>query len=322
MTEQNSLERLTGLIAFARAGSLGSFTAAARMLSVSPSAVSKSIKRLEQNLGVPLFTRTTRSLKLTPEGRDLHERALRLLHEAEEIEQAAKSARSEPSGRLRIAAPLPIGIHLLAPALATFREKYPQVTVDLRLSDHFVDIIEQGIDVAVRIGDLPDSRLLSRGLAPHQLCCYASPAYLERRGVPDHPDELAGHETVALCYQSSGQISRWPFRLGERSIEIVPTAGIIVDASDALVAALVAGGGIGLTASFIAAPHVASGTLVPVLASYAVERHNITALWPESRRANPAVRAFLALLQDLFRERMKDSAAISPATRQASPENP
>lgn len=322
MTEQNSLERLTGLIAFARAGSLGSFTAAARMLSVSPSAVSKSIKRLEQNLGVPLFTRTTRSLKLTPEGRDLHERALRLLHEAEEIEQAAKSARSEPSGRLRIAAPLPIGIHLLAPALAIFREKYPQVTVDLRLSDHFVDIIEQGIDVAVRIGDLPDSRLLSRSLAPHQLCCYASPAYLERRGVPNHPDELAGHETVALRYQSSGQISRWPFRRGERSIEIVPTAGIIVDASDALVAALVAGGGIGLTASFIAAPHVASGTLVPVLASYAVERHNITALWPESRRANPAVRAFLALLQDLFRERMKDSAAISPDTRQASPENP
>jgi DNA-binding transcriptional LysR family regulator len=322
MTEQNSLERLTGLIAFARAGSLGSFTAAARMLSVSPSAVSKSIKRLEQNLGVSLFTRTTRSLKLTPEGRDLHERALRLLHEAEEIEEAAKSARSEPSGRLRIAVPLPIGIHLLAPALATFREKYPQVTVDLRLSDHFVDIIEEGIDVAVRIGDLPDSRLLSRSLAPHQLCCYASPAYLERRGVPDHPDELAGHETVALRYQSSGQISRWPFRLGERSIEIVPTAGIIVDASDALVAALVAGGGIGLTASFIAAPHVASGTLVPVLASYAVERHNITALWPESRRANPAVRAFLALLQDLFRERMKDAAAISPATHQASPQNP
>jgi len=322
MTEQNSLERLTGLIAFARAGSLGSFTAAARMLSVSPSAVSKSIKRLEQNLGVSLFTRTTRSLKLTPEGRDLHERALRLLHEAEEIEQAAKSARSEPSGRLRIAAPLPIGIHLLAPALATFREKYPQVTVDLRLSDHFVDIIDEGIDVAVRIGDLPDSRLLSRSLAPHQLCCYASPAYLERRGVPDHPDELAGHETVALRYQSSGQISRWPFRLGERSIEIVPTAGIIVDASDALVAALVAGGGIGLTASFIAAPHVASGTLVPVLASYAVERHNITALWPESRRANPAVRAFLALLQDLFRERMRDAAAISPATHQASPQNP
>ena len=322
MTEQNSLEKLTGLIAFARAGSLGSFTAAARMLSVSPSAVSKSIKRLEQNLGVSLFTRTTRSLKLTPEGRDLHERALRLLHGAEEIEQAAKSARSEPSGRLRIAAPLPIGIHLLAPALATFREKYPQVTVDLRLSDHFVDIIDEGIDVAVRIGDLPDSRLLSRSLAPHQLCCYASPAYLERRGVPDHPDELAGHETVALRYQSSGQISRWPFRLGERSIEIVPTAGIIVDASDALVAALVAGGGIGLTASFIAAPHVASGTLVPVLASYAVERHNITALWPESRRANPAVRAFLALLQDLFRERMKDAAAISPATHQASPQNP
>jgi DNA-binding transcriptional LysR family regulator len=310
MKEQMALERLTGLIAFARAGSVGSYTAAARSLSISPSAVSKSVQRLERQLGVPLFTRTTRSLTLTPEGRELHERALRLLRDAEEIEQAAMTARSEPSGALRITAPLPIGVHVIAPALPAFRKRHPKVMVDLRLSDQIVDIIEEGIDIAVRIGDLADSRLLSRRLAPHRLCCFASPAYLATRGVPMHPDELKGHDTVNLRYQSTGQAFRWPFRIGDRVTEVVPPSGVVVDASDALVATLAAGGGIGISATFIAAPYVARGELVPVLPEFAVERNNITALWPESRRANPAVRAFLTLLQEVFQERMTATASL------------
>lgn len=305
-----AFERLTGLIAFARAGSMGSYTAAARSLSISPSAVSKSVQRLEQHLGISLFTRTTRSLTLTPEGRELHERALRLLRDAEEIEQAAMSARSEPSGTLRIAAPLPIGVHVIAPALPAFRKLYPKVMVDLRLNDQIVDIIEQGIDIAVRIGDLADSRLLSRRLAPHRLCAFASPAYLAARGTPMHPAELEGHDTVNLRYQSTGQALRWPFRIGDRVIEIVPPSGVVVDVSDALVAILASGGGIGISATFIAAPYVARGELVPVLSEFAVERHNITALWPESRRTNPAVRAFLTRLQEVFQERMKAAAGL------------
>lgn len=297
MKEQIALERLTGLIAFARVGSLGSFTAAARSLSVSPSAVSKSVRRLEETLGIALISRTTRSLTLTAEGRDLHERALRLLRDAEAIEEVAKTARAEPSGTLRIAASLPIGIHVIAPVLPAFRALHPKVTIDLRLSDQFVDMIEEGIDVAVRIGDLADSRLLSRRLGPHRFCCFASPAYLAARGTPQHPDDLAGHDTVNLRYQSSGQLLRWPFRVGDRDIEILPPSAIVMDVSEALMAALVAGGGIGISADFIAAPFVARGELVPVLAEYAVIRHNITALWPESRRANPAVRAFVAHLQ-------------------------
>lgn len=311
MKEQVALERLTGLMAFARAGSLGSYTAAARSLGVSPSAVSKSIQRIEQRLGVSLFTRTTRSLTLTPEGRELHDRALRLLRDAEEIEQVAMAARSEPAGPLRVAAPLPIGIHVIAPALPGFRTLYPKVTVDLRLNDQIVDIVEQGIDVAVRIGELADSRLLSRRLAPHRLCAFASPAYLAVRGTPSHPDELEGHDTVTLRYQSTGQALRWPFRIGDRSLEVLPSSGLVVDVSDALVATLVAGGGIGMVATFLAAPYVARGELVPVLSQFAVERHNITALWPESRRTNPAVRAFLTLLQDAFQERMTTAASRS-----------
>lgn len=296
MMEQVALERLTGLIAFARAGSLGSFTAAARSLGISPSAVSKSVQRLEQRLGVSLFTRTTRSLTLTPEGRELHERAVRLLHDAEEIEQAAKAAQAEPSGTLRIAASLAIGLHLLAPMLPGFRKRYPAVKIDLRLDDRLVDIVEDGIDVAIRIGELADTRLLARRLAPLRLGAYAAPAYLAARGTPVHPDELGGHDTVNLRYQSSGQLFRWPFRIGQREIEIVPASGIIVDVSEAVMTMLVAGGGIGISASFIAAPYVARGELVPILTDFAVERETITALWPSSRRTNPAVRAFLEYL--------------------------
>lgn len=307
-----SLDRLTGLIAFARAGSLGSYAAAARALGITPSAVSKSVRRLEHQLGVALFTRTTRSLALTSEGRDLHERALRLLRDAEEIEQAAARTRAEPAGILRIATSFPVGLHLIAPMLPAFRSQYPAVTIDLRLDDRHVDLVEEGIDVAVRIGELADSRLLSRRLAPLRLCAYASPAYLATRGAPHHPDELADHDTVNLRYQSSGQLFRWPFRISEREIEIVPASAIVVDASDAVIAAVVAGGGIGMAASFAAAGHVARGELAPVLATHAVDRDALTALWPESRRANPAVRAFVSALA-------KHSQA--PAVLTATPAN-
>jgi DNA-binding transcriptional LysR family regulator len=304
MKEQISIDRLTGLVAFARVASLGSFTAAARSLSVSASAVSKSVQRLESTLGVVLLTRTTRALTLTPEGRDLHERALSLLQAVEEIEQSVIRARAEPSGPLKIAASLPIGIHILAPSLPSFRLRYPSVQVDLRLSDRFVDLVEDGIDIAVRLGDLPDSRLLSRRLTPHVLCCFASPAYLAERGVPRHPDDVLNHDTVSLRYQSNGQLFRWPFRIGEREVDMAPPSAIIVDASEALIAALVAGGGIGVCASFAASPYVARGELVPVLEEFAVRRDTITAVWPESRRSNPAVKAFLAHLQRFSSERM------------------
>lgn len=293
-------ERLTGLIAFVRAGSLGSYTAAARALSVSPSAISKSIQRLEAHLGVSLFTRTTRSLTLTAEGRDIHQRALRLLRDAEEIEQVAKTARAEPAGTLRIAASLPIGLHVIAPVLPQFRKRYPKVTIDLRLSDHMVDLIEEGMDLAVRVGDLADSRLLSRRLSPHRLCCYASPDYLATHGTPMHPDELDGHETVNLRYQGTGQLFCWPFRIRDRDIEIVPSSGVIVDASEAVIETIAAGGGIGMGADFMATPWVRRGQLLPVLSDFAVERHNVTAVWPESRRNNPAVRAFLDELIERF----------------------
>lgn len=300
MAAQIGVERLTGLIAFARAASLGSYTAAARVLSVSPSAVSKSVQRLEQQLGLSLFTRTTRSLRLTPEGRELLARTLRLLREAEEIEQAALAARGEPSGSLRVTAPLPIGLHLLCPALPRFRERFPKLTVDVRLTDRIVDIVEEGIDVAIRVGELAESSLRSRRLAPNRLCAYASPEYLARRGTPEHPDQLAGHDCVNVRFQSSGQPLRWPFRIGGRLVEITPEPRITVDVTDGVAAVLAAGGGIGLSPTYVAAPYVARGQLVPILTRFAAQRSAITVVWPESRRASPNVKAFLAFLAEVF----------------------
>jgi DNA-binding transcriptional LysR family regulator len=297
---QIGLDRLTGLIAFARAASLGSYTAAARSLSISPSAVSKSVQRLEQHLGLALFTRTTRSLTLTPEGRDLNERAMRLLHEAEQIEQAALAARGEPSGTIKVTAPMPIGTNLICPALPRFREHYPNLVVDLRLGDKRVDLIEEGVDVAIRVGGLEDSQLLSRTLGPNMLCAFTSPGYIDRRGVPRHPDELARHDCVNFRFQSTGQPSRWPFRIGEREIEITPEAGIVVDEGNAVMAALVGGGGICVAPPYIAVPYVERGELVPILTRFAVQRNSINALWPESRRGSPNVKAFLGFLTEVF----------------------
>ena len=300
MTAQMGLERLTGLIAFARAASLGSYTAAARALGVSPSAVSKSVQRLEQQLGVSLFTRTTRSLTLTPEGRDLHERASRLLREVEAIEQMALASRAKPAGTLKITAPIPIGVHLIGPALPRFRDRYPELVVDLRLGDRRVDIVEEGVDVALRVGELEDSGLLSRRLAPHWLCAFAAPDYLARRGTPRHPEELGGHDCVDFRIQSSGLTVRWPFRIGEREIEITPDVAITLDVGDAVMSVLVAGGGIGMAPPYVAAPYVERGELVPILTRFAVQRSSIAALWPENRRSSPSVRAFLDLLTEIF----------------------
>ena len=300
MTEQTNIDRLTGIIAFARAASLGSYTAAARALSVSPSAVSKSVQRLEERLGLRLFTRTTRSLVLTPEGRDLHEHALRLLREAEAIEQVAVAARAEPAGVIKVAAPLPIGTHILAPALPRFQAQYPQVIVDLRLGDQFLDLVEEGIDIAIRVGELADSRLITRKLAPNRISAFASPAYLERHGVPKRPEDLARHNCVNFRYQSSGQMLRWHFKAGDNIVEIIPNSTLILDNSDAVAAAVAAGGGIGISPTYVAEPFLQRGEFVAVLKDYAIDRSEVTALWPESRRGNPNVKAFVKFLTEIF----------------------
>jgi DNA-binding transcriptional LysR family regulator len=313
MAEQTGIERLSGLIAFAKAGSLGSYTAAARSLSISPSAISKSIHRLEQHLGVRLFSRTTRSLSLTAEGRVLHERAVQLLLDAEEFEQAAAATRAEPVGTLKVTASLPLGANVIAPALPAFRERYPRLNIDLRLTDKLVDIVEEGTDVAVRAGNIAEPQLMNLPLGPHRINAFASPEYLARRGTPFHPDEIEGHDCVNFRYQSSGQPLRWPFRVGSTTIEVIPQAGIIVDCGEAVAKVLAAGSGIGISPNYVAAPYVARGELVPVLTDFSVERFTFSALWPESRRSNPNVKAFTTYLGEIFTSPLPWDTVVSEA---------
>lgn len=298
--EHIGLERLTGLIAFSRAASLGSFTAAANALSVSPSAISKSIRRLEQHLGISLFTRSTRSLTLTQEGYELHIRAQRLLKDVEEIEQTALASRREPSGILKISAPITVGTHLLGPVLPNFRKLYPNVQIDLRITDKLIDIVEEGIDVAIRIANLTDSQLLSRTLATNKFRLFASPIYLENKPIPQHPQELFDHSCINVRFQTSGQLLRWQFESENQTFDLTPDPVIAVDSMDSLAAIVAAGGGIGILAEFIAAPYIKRGELVPVLEQFALKRAPISAIWPESRKANPNVRAFLNYLYEVF----------------------
>lgn len=298
--ENLTLDRLAGIIAFARVASLGSYTAASRVLSISPSAVSKSVKRLEERLGIKLFNRTTRSLTLTPEGAELYEKAVRLLREAEDIEQTAFAARHEPAGLIKVTASIPVGNCLIAPHLPEFRRRYPNLDVELRLSDMMTDLIEEGIDLAVRIGPIADSRLIASPLTPNVVSAYASPDYIEKRGVPGTLDDLPGHELVRVRYHNSGQIMKWHFRENDIITEVEPAAAITVNSPEAVLAIILNGGGIGMLPSFLATRHVTRGELVPVMPERWAVRHNITAFWAESRRGNPNVRAFSSFLKEVI----------------------
>jgi DNA-binding transcriptional LysR family regulator len=297
MTEHMPLE---GLRAFSRAATHGSFTVAARALGVSPSAVSKSVQRLERSFGLSLFTRTTRSLVLTPEGRGLHERVLRLLHEMEGIQQAALLAQTDPAGAITVTAPPSIGVHLLGPALPRFHERHPSVRVNLRMTDQLLDLVDEGIDVAIRVGHSADSQLRSRRFGAHRVCCFAAPSYLEKRGTPKALRDLATHDCIAVRFQSTGLALRWPFQVGRRIVELEPDVWATVDSTEANVALLVAGAGISVLPVYVAESFVKRRALTPVLARYAVDRHVFTPLWPASRKANPNVKAFLQFLEEVL----------------------
>ncbi len=291
---------LVGLTAFARAAASGSYTSAARLIGISPSAVSKAVQRLERQLGVRLFNRTTRSLSLTAEGQELFERCQRLLQEVEDIEATVALARSEPAGRVVLAAPLALGRIIIAPALARFRAEYPKVEPELRLADRFVDLVDEGIDLAVRIGNLADSRLVARRLTSHRNVVCAAPLYLARKGAPERPDDLFEHDCIGFRLATTGRMFRWPLLLDGKRVELAPPARLIVDDGEAMAAVAVEGAGIALLATYIAAPFIRAGTLVPLLPDFAVEHAPVTLVLPESRRLNPAVRALIDLLVSLI----------------------
>ncbi len=252
---------------FARVAELRSFSAAANALGLSNATVSKAVSRLEARLGVRLLHRTTRTLSLTPSGQALSQRATLLLAEAEAAEEAARAEASAPRGLVRIAAPMSFGINHVAPILPDLLERYPDLSIDLRLDDAAVDLVEAGIDVALRIGTLVDSSLRARKLRDVRLMVAAAPAYLERQPEIEHPADLARH--ACFAYGHGGTPGRW--RLigpGGQEESIRPAGPLTTNNGEAMLPALAAARGISLLPDFILEPEFAAGRLVRVLPAW------------------------------------------------------
>lgn len=288
---------------FARVAELRSFRAAAQSLGLSNATVSKAVTRLENRLGVRLFHRTTRTLSLTPSGQALVGRAAALLGDAEAAEEAARSEATGPHGLVRIAAPMSFGVRHVAPALPELLAACPGLAIDLRLSDATIDLVEAGIDIAIRIGTLADSALKVRRLADIEMLLCAAPAYIARQGAPATPADLASH--ACFSYSNAAQPDRWRL-IGPKGIESVvqPRGPFTVDNGDAMVPALIAGLGIALLPDFIVGAELATGKLVRILPDWTAPHTGLHLVMPS---AGPRPARISAVI-DFFSQRFGHAA--------------
>lgn len=248
---------------FTRVVELGGFSTAARAFHMTPSAVSKLVARLEARLGVRLINRSTRKLQLTPEGTAFYERALRILDEMAAAEREA-AVGATPTGLLRVNTSVPFGLHRLLPLLPDFAKRYPDIKVEVTLTDLVVDLLEQRADVAIRVGVMRESRLLARKLGESRMVVVASPAYLAERGTPETPDDLARHNLLDFGFAKWK--GGWPFKLpnGE-TITVVPSGNALVSDGEAMHQIVLAGMGLARLARFHVEADIVAGHLIPVL---------------------------------------------------------
>ena len=291
-------DRLQRLMVFTRIVDCGSFTAAADQLSMSRAAVSKHLMALEDRLGVRLLNRTTRRCSLTEAGQAFYERGRQILSDLDEAEREAGQTGMRPRGLLKVNAPMTFGTMHLAPAVPAYLEAWPDVSIDMTLNDRVVDLLEEGFDVAVRIGRLADSSLVARRLAPCRMLACAAPAYLARRGRPRVPHELGLHDCLGYAYASNRET--WEFAAPDGPLQVRIKGRLRVNNGEALVAAAVAGLGIVMTPSFMASAELADGRLVPVLGDWPSPERGIYAVWPHGRHLSAKVRSFVDFLAGCF----------------------
>jgi DNA-binding transcriptional LysR family regulator len=275
-----------------------SFSAAATILDLTPSAVSKLISRLEDRLGVRLLRRTTRRLALTPEGELYFARARQILTDIEEAEVEVAKSRGSPRGRLHVNTNTGFGVHQLAPALPEFLMRYPDIEVELSITDRLVDLIAEHADVTIRAGQIGDMALTARKIVDFERTICAAPAYLKQHGVPRTPADLANHVCILIAAQTS---NRWPFRTrdGIEDIAIVPR--VTSDNADVALGLAIEGGGIVRLADIIVGEPIRRGLLVPLLTDlHHVEPLPLNALYLAGRHRLPKVRVFLDFLVEKF----------------------
>ncbi|AWV03198.1 LysR family transcriptional regulator [Burkholderia sp. JP2-270] len=291
-------ERLRGIAEFVDVVESGSFAAAALRLGVTRSAIAKVVARLERRLGARLLQRTTRQLSLTDEGLVYYEQCRRLLADLGETEAALDAGRREPSGRLRISVPVLFGRQCVAPVMRRLVERHPRLEIDVSFSDRLADLINDGFDIAVRIGELADtSTLVGRRLGVQRMGICASPAYLERHGRPKGPDELGSH--VGIAYSRGGQPAPWRIIGADGAVHDHRAAGRLrFDDLQAIADAAAAGAGLAWLPCWLMAPYLRDGRLALVMDSNSVSGAEVFAVRPSSRHVPSKVRVVIDALVD------------------------
>ncbi len=293
------MDRFHALSTFAKVVEAGSFVRAAELLHVSPSAVSRHVAELEEHLDSRLLNRTTRRLSLTESGRIFYERCVQLLADLEEAEQSAGAGTVRPRGTLRLTCGTTFGVRHLAPAIAAFIARYPEMHLDVELSDRTTDLVDEGFDAAVRIGAIGSQNLVGRRIGQTQLVCCAARSYLERHGEPKQPEDLATH--ACLTYEYSPDKNLWRFRDhrgGDRNIRVV--GPVHANNGRFLEALAVAGVAIVLEPDFVVGPDVHARRLVTILRGYETTRAPIYFVYPSRRHLSAKVRAFADFLSARF----------------------
>jgi DNA-binding transcriptional LysR family regulator len=292
------MDRFVSMGVFAKAVESGSFSAAGDALRMSSQLVGKHVQTLEQHLGVRLIQRTTRRQHLTEAGRAFYERVKIILAEVEAAEGGAAISGATPRGRLRINAPVTFGVHALSPRLSEYLLRCPDVTIDMSLSNRYVDLIDEGVDVAFRVGGLADSGLVARALSPYRLYLCAAPAYLENRALIKHPGDLVHHE--CLGFSLTELRSRWTFDGPEGPITVPVSGKLMMDSGEALLMAARAGMGLLLQPRELVRDDLAAGRLVQVLPEFPVPTRPFHLLYAPDRRMTPKLRSFIDFATEVF----------------------
>lgn len=285
------MDYFAALNAFVQSAEVRSFTVAGRKLGISSSAIGKAVVRLEEDLGVQLFHRSTRAITLTSEGKTFLTRCRQIFAELEDAKMELLTARDAPQGKLRIGLPQ-IGTYLM-PYLIEFQQKYPLIELELDFSDTVVNIIEDGFDAVIRIGSVNDSRLKMRALRGYSHQLVASPEYLSRAGIPGHPSELTKHTCLRYRYPNSNKLDAWPFAENALPLSIELPQSTIVNAIEPLYDMAIAGIGIALLPDFITRSAIDHGLLIPLFEAWLKDCRQVTLLWPSSRQTLPKIRALV-----------------------------
>jgi len=299
------MDRLTEMEAFATVVDQGGFTDAARKMGISKSAVSKHVSSLESRLGARLLNRTTRRVSPTEIGLAYYDRARRVLNDAGEADALVTSMQSAPSGLLRVSVATDFGVNHLSPILGQFLQDYADISVNMVLNNRYVELISEGFDMAIRVGEMEDSSLRARKLCETQKRMIAAPRYFEKFGRPEKIDDLNDHKLLHYSNQSSGNVWKITAPSGEK--RQVRTAGwLTVNDGQSLLNAAVGGLGIAYLPSFLYAEPMRRGLLVDAIPDLPYETQGIYAVYPPGRYTQPKVRAFIDFLVDQFRERGAD----------------